>query len=84
MGAPTPLNFVCQAVPGPCRQQGSRVAPDARNGARPVRGGGRRLIPAMAGVTLLLYPMTAWCLTKRTGANTKRTRVVNDPMLLTT
>jgi hypothetical protein len=58
MGAPTPINYVFQAVPGPRRQRGNRVAPDARNGACPVRGGGRGLIPANAGVPPLLYPMS--------------------------
>ena len=82
-GAPTPpahSGAVLRPLP-----KGSSVAPGTRSGVRRVRGGGRGLIPAYAGVTPLLYPMA--CQVSRlviTGANAKRTRVVNAPELLTT
>lgn len=55
-GAPTPSPTLepCSHPP----PEGSSVAPYARNGACTVRGGGRGLIPASAGVTPLLYPMS--------------------------
>lgn len=56
-GAPTPSPTLepCSNPP----PKGSSVAPYARNGACTVRGGGRGLIPANAGVIPLLYPMSS-------------------------